>query len=772
MADNRDPPETINNPVKLDQVRNMPGGALLRTIPSTQGRFMMAGPQVSTALISTTTTIQTQVLPKVTGPGSGSSSSSVSRISTVPIQATTTTGYHVPRGAAAVANISVPRSSVATPIVRAPTSLQTIGVAQQHSLPSSGTSSGRSVVGVTCLPSQPRPPPLQVGTRLVSSQIRPIGDVQARPVLVHAATHKQVTLTQQQVQSTLQMSGAVKSYSNATRHPGTPSLSRITAATLPPGMVSLPVFLPSQPIKPQPQPKVIAQSSHGSSVQIPSVTSSVPQTLSISTVVSRPVVIGSGTVGTAVRPVTKPTAVATATPVPDASQQLYIPGRSTILVRETPRTKESEPISISVSSTQTTTTTTSAGVNTIYTLPGPAYFEGSAVRPLVTLAPASRTTQGVPTTSQPMRLNSLMVVEQPTPRIHTLVSTTSSENSQGTITNTETSSVTTCAPGVSVPLPKQVTSPRPSILRKRDPDGLVTSSISLPKKSRSPMKGAKNLTPLLTGLGSGSSPPTLPPSPPPKRPESSSGGSTTVSANSSPGESPPATSLPPTKEEEEPPPPTPQLRVLPPEVSPRKKPRKQQLTGNQITEPTFSEDEMEFISEEKNKKETKEESEAKVIPKRKTMSLLSSYKNLWKPRNNHFMRYTDVKAREEKVPSLSEIANQKYALQKINGWKIYHLGSQIEDVVSSEDEFIKFYDSLLDVLEINQKKNKNKDVDKEYSRINERVRANFQRTKVAKDQMLDAKVQMMKFFDHKNYVAELINKNISKRGGNKKRDRV
>lgn len=768
MADNRTGETSeisASNSVKPEQVRSQ-GGALLRTIPG-PARFVMATPGHSAALISSTT-IQTQVLPKVTGQVGGTG---VSRINTVPIQATTTTGYHVPRGAAAVANISVPRSSVATPIIRGPATLQAIGVAQQHSLSSSAANTGRSVVGVTCLSGQQRPSPIPVGARLVSShQMRPLsGEVQARPVLVHTAatTHKQVTLTQQ---AQVQMGGTVKSYSNATRHPNAPSLSRITP-TRSPGMVSLPtaVLLPSQPIKQTPH-KVITQQSHGATgVQLPSVAaSSVPQTIAIGAV-NRPVVIGSGTAGTPVRPATKPVVSA---PTDTSQQQLYIQGgRNTFLLREPARPKEAEPPSLNVSSVNCSAPTTATGVNTIYTLPGAGYFDSGATRPLVTLAPA-RTNQGAATTTPQMMLNSsVMVVEQP--RIHTLVPSTSSDCSQATtITTTESSCAVACsvASGVPVLLPKQVTSPRPSILRKRDPEGLVTSSISVPKKSRSPMKGQKNLTPLLATMSS--SPPTLPPSPPPKRPESSSGGSTTVSANSSPGESPPAP-LPPSKDEEEPPMQLP-MRALPSEVSPRKKPRKQQLTGNQMTEPAFSEDEMEFISEEKIKKEVKdEEIETKVIPKRKTMSLLSSYKNLWKPRNNHFMRYTDVKPKEEKAPSLNEIANQKHALQKINGWKIYHLGSQIEDVVSSEDEFIEFYNSLLCVLEINQKKNKNKEIDKEYSRINERVRANFQRTKVAKDQMLDAKSQIMKFFDHKTYVADIINKNISKRGGgNKKRERI
>lgn len=113
----------------------------------------------------------------------------------------------------------------------------------------------------------------------------------------------------------------------------------------------------------------------------------------------------------------------------------------------------------------------------------------------------------------------------------------------------------------SVPLTTKMTSsPRPSILRKRDHDG-------------SPLKAVKNLAPALASLPQ-------PPASPPSRPDSrgnghSSGGSTTISATSSPGlaegneDSIPHVPMNIKEEEDNNRPPT--------EMSPRKKPRKQQL---------------------------------------------------------------------------------------------------------------------------------------------------------------------------------------------------
>lgn len=62
--------------------------------------------------------------------------------------------------------------------------------------------------------------------------------------------------------------------------------------------------------------------------------------------------------------------------------------------------------------------------------------------------------------------------------------------------------------------------------------------------------------------------------------------------------------------------------------------------------------------------------------------VLQSYKQTWKGTSNHFQRYSDVKPREERRPTVMDLANQAHVVQKVNGWKIYHLSSQMEDLVS------------------------------------------------------------------------------------------
>lgn len=107
---------------------------------------------------------------------------------------------------------------------------------------------------------------------------------------------------------------------------------------------------------------------------------------------------------------------------------------------------------------------------------------------------------------------------------------------------------------------------------------------------------AKNLVPVLAALPASSLALSPPGSPKGDRDGGGnhSSGSTTVSATSSPG----------LDEEPE------QSRItINPniEMSPRKKPRKQQLTGVELTESRCTEEEMQFISEDKLKREIKDE---------------------------------------------------------------------------------------------------------------------------------------------------------------------
>lgn len=83
-----------------------------------------------------------------------------------------------------------------------------------------------------------------------------------------------------------------------------------------------------------------------------------------------------------------------------------------------------------------------------------------------------------------------------------------------------------------------------------------------------------------------------------------------------------------------------------------------------------------------NKENSKPTAGDVYIKKPRTCTLLEGYKQNLKAAPNHFQRYADVKPREERAPTVMDLANQACVLQKVNGWKIFHLNSQMEDLVS------------------------------------------------------------------------------------------
>lgn len=68
--------------------------------------------------------------------------------------------------------------------------------------------------------------------------------------------------------------------------------------------------------------------------------------------------------------------------------------------------------------------------------------------------------------------------------------------------------------------------------------------------------------------------------------------------------------------------------------------------------------------------------------KKRHMSLMQTNSILPKPLTTHFQRYSDVKAKDEKRPTISELANQKNILHKVSGWRVKHMITQMNELVS------------------------------------------------------------------------------------------
>lgn len=87
-----------------------------------------------------------------------------------------------------------------------------------------------------------------------------------------------------------------------------------------------------------------------------------------------------------------------------------------------------------------------------------------------------------------------------------------------------------------------------------------------------------------------------------------------------------------------------------------------------------------IISE--NHAETSSAKKKDIVLKKPQASLLQTYNQNWKNNNNHFMRYSDVRAREERRPSVMDLANLPKIAQRVNGWKTHMIASEFEEIVS------------------------------------------------------------------------------------------
>lgn len=82
-----------------------------------------------------------------------------------------------------------------------------------------------------------------------------------------------------------------------------------------------------------------------------------------------------------------------------------------------------------------------------------------------------------------------------------------------------------------------------------------------------------------------------------------------------------------------------------------------------------------------------------VLKKPVVPSLLQTYNQTWKPVHNHFIRYSDVKAREERKINVMDLANQPKVAQRINGWKTHLIAGEIYELV-----VMSFYGIFLIVI--------------------------------------------------------------------------
>jgi len=204
-------------------------------------------------------------------------------------------------------------------------------------------------------------------------------------------------------------------------------------------------------------------------------------------------------------------------------------------------------------------------------------------------------------------------------------------------------------------------------------------------------------------------------------------------------------------------------------ASPRKKPRKQNVVAtedkygsNVNMEPDSP------VSEEKTVKAEEADEDLKfILMKRPRISIVANYKINTKAAHNHFQRYSDVKAKEERKPSIQEIASQKGVVQRANGWRIQHIAGQIDELITAEQEVLKKMGEFREKIPKVKPGQKTKFQD-DLVMLNELLQGNIQRSQLVVEQLGDSRKSMVKVLEHRQRVMDIIQKQMNKRNPKKK----
>ncbi|KAL8595664.1 hypothetical protein ACOMHN_025700 [Nucella lapillus] len=138
----------------------------------------------------------------------------------------------------------------------------------------------------------------------------------------------------------------------------------------------------------------------------------------------------------------------------------------------------------------------------------------------------------------------------------------------------------------------------------------------------------------------------------------------------------------------------------------------------------------------------------------------------WKPRFNHFQRHSDVKSKDERNPTLNELISQRGIVQKASGWKLYYVSTQVEEVMENEKDLELRLEKLKERLDAEAASRAANEQD--FHRLLELAQGNLQRCKVVRQQLMEAKVNMLNLLKHEPKIQEIITKNLAKRTIKKK----
>lgn len=82
-----------------------------------------------------------------------------------------------------------------------------------------------------------------------------------------------------------------------------------------------------------------------------------------------------------------------------------------------------------------------------------------------------------------------------------------------------------------------------------------------------------------------------------------------------------------------------------------------------------------------NNAETANTKKKDLFLKKPQASMLPAYNSHIKQAHNHFMRYCDVKVRDERGPTVMDLSSQPKVAQRVDGWKTHLICAEITEMV-------------------------------------------------------------------------------------------
>jgi len=138
-----------------------------------------------------------------------------------------------------------------------------------------------------------------------------------------------------------------------------------------------------------------------------------------------------------------------------------------------------------------------------------------------------------------------------------------------------------------------------------------------------------------------------------------------------------------------------------------------------------------------------------------------------KAAHNHFYRYSDVKVKDEMKTLAQERLLTKSSVESATGWRLHHLSSQFDDLVSLEngicEEIQKFQEIIpqpspsLPTSNYHNNENMSEE-DLQLRLMHELIKGSIQRCRCSAEQLEEAKKAMFKILDHRPKAVETLKK--------------